>query len=191
MCIFSQCLGPANTLNAKGCSEVGPFRPLSKNIHNFGNTEAMRLIFFLNCSKFYRNFKTAKEIWQKAFCFFHSCIWIACVKFLSSAVNELTSSPRIPDLTKRDIFELNLSNNDEIAVMYFQRLIQIQLSKKPILFFPKFYCGPFRHFGNHAFRKKSISHMTHLWGWCFFNNAQNIRWIAKLQWKFAKKNLVS
>ena len=30
-----------------------------------------------------------------------------------SAVNVLTSSAKIPDLTKRDIFHLNLSQNDE------------------------------------------------------------------------------
>ena len=44
-----QCLGPYTMLLFEGSSEIGLFRHLSNNIFaigNFGNTLAMRVIFF-------------------------------------------------------------------------------------------------------------------------------------------------
>ena len=58
--------------------------------------------------------------WVKGFGFFDNFIWIGCAKFsiewreyLSSAVNVLSDSPEISDLSQRDIFLLNWSQNDE------------------------------------------------------------------------------
>ena len=48
-------------------------------IINFGNTSAMRVIFFWNCWKLYLNFKNAEHNWEKAFLFLHNCIWIGRV----------------------------------------------------------------------------------------------------------------
>ena len=61
------------------------------------------------------------EIWQKAFGFLDNCIWIGCMKFslilreyFSWAVNVLTKSPSVANLTKRDLFQLNWSYNDKV-----------------------------------------------------------------------------
>ena len=57
---------------------------------------------------------------QNVFDFLDNCIWIGSSKFSllwrehsSSAVNMLTSSPEISDLTKNDSFYLSLAQNDE------------------------------------------------------------------------------
>ena len=57
---------------------------------------------------------------KKVFGFKNKSILIGCGEFfllwrefLSLAVNVLTSSPKISDLTKREVFKLNLSYNDE------------------------------------------------------------------------------
>ena len=56
---------------------------------------------------------------QKINCFLENCFWISCGKFslfrreyLSFPVNVLTNSPKISDITKRDIFELIFCQSD-------------------------------------------------------------------------------
>ena len=53
---------------------------------------------------------------EKVFCFKDNGVWTCCVKvcilrreYVYSAVNVLTNSPNILDLTKADFFQLNLS----------------------------------------------------------------------------------
>ena len=53
---------------------------------------------------------------EKEFCFKDNGVWICCLKvcilrreYVYSAVNVLTNSPNILDLTKADFFQLNLS----------------------------------------------------------------------------------
>ena len=53
---------------------------------------------------------------EKVFCFKDNGVWTCCVKvcilrqeYLNSAVNVLTNSRNILDLTKADFFQLNLS----------------------------------------------------------------------------------
>ena len=53
---------------------------------------------------------------EKDFCFKDNGVWIFCLKvcilrweYVYSAVNVLTNSPNILDLTKADFFQLNLS----------------------------------------------------------------------------------
>ena len=53
---------------------------------------------------------------EKVFCFKDNAVWTFCVKvyilrreYVYSAVNVLTNSPNILDLTKADFFQLNLS----------------------------------------------------------------------------------
>ena len=60
------------------------------------------------------------KTWKKDFGFLDNSIWVKCGKFsllcreyLSKAVNLLTNSAKISDLTKRDVFKLILSKKDE------------------------------------------------------------------------------
>ena len=53
---------------------------------------------------------------EKVFCFKDNGVWTGCVKvcilreeYMYSAVNVLTNSPNVLDLTKADFFQLNLS----------------------------------------------------------------------------------
>ena len=53
---------------------------------------------------------------EKVFCFKENVVWNCCVKvcilrpeYMYSAVNVLTNSPNILDLTKTHFFQLNLS----------------------------------------------------------------------------------
>ena len=57
---------------------------------------------------------------ENIFGFLNNCIWIACSNFcllwqeyFSLAVNVITNSSKISDLTKRDVFQFNISQIDE------------------------------------------------------------------------------
>ena len=57
---------------------------------------------------------------ENVFCLLDNCIWIGWGKFsllsreyLPSAVNVSANSPKISDITKRDIFQLNSTICDE------------------------------------------------------------------------------
>ena len=81
----------------------------------FGITKSMRVVSFSKCSKFNLDFKyAAKNIENVFFFFWDSCIWIGIVKlsllrtaYFSSAVNMLTSCPKIGHVNKRDVFQLH------------------------------------------------------------------------------------
>ena len=87
------------------CLSRGPLKRefldiyLSKSfgVGNFGNTEAMRVIFLWKCSKFNGDLENAENKQESVFCFWDKCIWIVCIElsllrreYLSSAVNVLT-----------------------------------------------------------------------------------------------------
>ena len=98
-------------------------------MNNFGNTKAMTLNFFSKCSKIYVDFKNAIKYCETVFAFKKKCILIVCdnlsvlwAEFLARAVNRLTNSPKISDMTKRDVFQLFLFINyvkkqDKIALL--------------------------------------------------------------------------
>ena len=75
-------------------------------VGNFGNTEAMRVIFLRKCWKFNADLKNSEKNSEKIVCF---CIWIFCVElshlireYLSTAVNVLTKSLNTFHVTKSD-----------------------------------------------------------------------------------------
>ena len=62
------------------------------------------------------DFRNAIKNAEKFFCFKDNGVWTFCVKvcillreYVYPAVNVLTNSPNILDLTKADLFQLNLS----------------------------------------------------------------------------------
>ena len=87
---------------------------------NFGNTSALRMIFFSKCSKFNIDFKNAETNWENVFCFWDICIWIGCLKlsllrreYLWSAVNMLTNILKTLHITERSFFKLNCFHSDQ------------------------------------------------------------------------------
>ena len=78
-------------------------------VRNFGNTAAMKVIFFWKCSKFKLDLKNEEKNWQKAFYFRDNDIWICCVKlslarreYLPLAHSVLENSFEISDITNRN-----------------------------------------------------------------------------------------
>ena len=61
-----------------------------------------------------------EKIQKKSFCFLDNWIWISCgksfllgIEYLSWAINALKNSPKISNITKRDIFLLNILQSQE------------------------------------------------------------------------------
>ena len=117
-------LGMLTMLLAERSFEAGFFRHLSNRalrIRNFGNTKAVRVIFFFfKYSKFNLDLKNAAKSWQKLFCFSDNCIWIGIVKmslfrtgYFSSVANVLTRYPQIWYVNKGDFFEKNFLASDQ------------------------------------------------------------------------------
>ena len=76
--------------------------------------------FYQNVQSFNVNSKNAITLPENVFGFFDNCIWIGSDelsvlwrKYSSSAVNVLTSRPKILDLTKNAVLQLNLIQNNE------------------------------------------------------------------------------
>ena len=79
----------------------------------------MRFMLFSKCSKFNVDLKNLEKQIEKVFSL-DTCIWICCVKLsqlrrehLPSAVNELTNSPEILYITKKDFFLLKFFRIDQ------------------------------------------------------------------------------
>ena len=60
------------------------------------------------------------NVWQTVLDFYDKWIWTGCSKFpalwweyLASAISVLKNSPKIPDLTKRDVLQLCVCENNE------------------------------------------------------------------------------
>ena len=102
----------------QGFLDTSPTRSFA--VPNFGNTKAMRVIFFWNCSKFNLDFRSAEKKWLKIFSFFDKCMWIDCVKlsllrreYLSCSVNVLTYSFKILYRTRRGFSQINIRRSDQ------------------------------------------------------------------------------
>ena len=81
---------------------------------NFKKTSAMRIMFICKILKTWCSLQKSRKNWQKCFCFLDNFFRIGCCNFflisreyLSLAVNVLTTSPKIPDITKRESFQPN------------------------------------------------------------------------------------
>ena len=94
----------------------------SFGVRNFGNTEAMRFIFFKKCSRIDVHFKNPKKKknLRKNFFFLRSkhlnfCIKLSLLRtqYLSSEVGVLTNSIKIFHFTKTDFFQLNYLHSDQ------------------------------------------------------------------------------
>ena len=86
---------------------------------NFGNTKAMRVVFFFRALKTSYRFQKCTKKLRKSFFFWDNCIWIGIVKlsllrteYYSLIADVLTSSPKIWHLNKRDFFQLNFLGSD-------------------------------------------------------------------------------
>ena len=116
-CRFQQCLGTFTLLLVEGSSETRVFMDLSIHVfgvRNFGNTKAMRSIFFFKTLKISVRFHQTGRKLRKSFFFPDKCIWTGIVKlsllrtrYFSSVANVLTSSPNIWHVNRRDFSERN------------------------------------------------------------------------------------
>ena len=105
------------TVLFEGFSEMWLFRHLSNYVfgaRNFGNTKAIRLIFFLKTFKISVRFQKTNKKLRKSFFFSDKCIWIGIIKlslirtrYFSSVANVLTRSPNIWHVNRRDFSEHN------------------------------------------------------------------------------------
>ena len=121
-CRFQQSLGTFTILFVETSSETGLIRHLSDyvfRVRSFGNTKAVRIIFFSKSSKFKLDFRNAAKNLEKFFSFSDNWISIGILKlsllrtgYFSSVANVLTSSPKIWHVNKRDFFQLNWLGSD-------------------------------------------------------------------------------
>ena len=119
---FQQCLGAFTILFFEASCETRLFRHLSDHdfgVGNFGNTKALRVLFFLKAFKISDRFQKCTKNSEKVFSFWDNCIWIGIVKlslwrtrYLSLAANVLTCSPRICHVIKQNLFQLNFLGSD-------------------------------------------------------------------------------
>ena len=120
-CRFQQYLGPFIMLTVKVSSRTGLFRNLTNHFFHslhyqkYISYEAPLFLMF----KFDVDFRIAVKNVEKVFCFLDNWIRIGCGKFsllqteyLPSAVNVLANSPKLLDITKRDIFQPSFSQSD-------------------------------------------------------------------------------
>ena len=123
-CRFQKWMGTFTILLVERSSERELFRYLSNQVfavRTFINTKAMSVNFFLKCWKINLDLKNAAKNWEKAFSFPYDCIWIGIVNlsllrigYFSLAANELTSSPKIWHVNKRELFQLNCLGSDQL-----------------------------------------------------------------------------
>ena len=62
-------------------------------------------LFFKKGSKFDLDFRNKANNWERSFCFLDN--WMDNLNGLWAAVNMLTNSAEISDITKKEIFQLN------------------------------------------------------------------------------------
>ena len=114
---FKQCFGAFTMLVVEGCSGTGRFRHLSNLVFqspSFHKHISYEGHPFLKMLKIKSKFTKCKRKLRKGFRFWDNSIWKCWNKldllgreYLSSAVNELTKSPKILHIIKRDFFDLN------------------------------------------------------------------------------------
>ena len=89
-------------------------------VWNLGNTLAITIIFSFKMFEIWCRFQIWNKIIENFFYFLDSCIWIGSGKFsqswtkyLPSAVNVLTLTPKISPNSRGAIFQINFPENDE------------------------------------------------------------------------------
>ena len=120
---IEQCLSQLPCCLLKGPLKwdfLGIYLTTFLRVRSFGNTSAMRVIFFLKVFKIFFAFQKGRKSWEIFFCLWDNSVWIGCVKlsllrreYLLSAVNALTNSLETLHITKRDFFELNCLFSDQ------------------------------------------------------------------------------
>ena len=119
---FEPCLGTFTKVLVDGSSDTWLFRHLSNyvfRVRNFGNTKAVRVIFFFQLYKIEFRFQNSAKNSEKSFFFWENCISIGIVKlsllwtgYFSSAANVLTGCPKIFHVNQRNFFQLNWLGSD-------------------------------------------------------------------------------
>ena len=163
-CRFKQCLLPVNRNITESCSQVRLFRHLSKPpLLESIISEILKLEdspFFWKCSPFHVDFRNAKKNPENVFCFKGNGFWTCCVKvcilrreYVYSAVNVFTNRPNILDLTKADIFQLNLSqiHGKKRIIVVPCRFKQCLLPVNSLIIESCSEVRLFRHLSNHLF----------------------------------------
>ena len=97
--------------------------------------------FSSKCSKFHVDLKNAIKITENVFCFWHNCMLTSWWKisllrqeYMLSTVNLLKHSPKISNLTKRDLSELDLSDiNGKLAKKHWCPTFQQCFGPVPLL----------------------------------------------------------
>ena len=84
-------------------------------MNNFGHIEAMKVIFFSKCSKFYVDFENEIKLPENADGFQDNCVWLCCgslcqlwEEYMWWAVKVLKSHPKISHATDRHDNQLYL-----------------------------------------------------------------------------------
>ena len=105
-------------------------------VGNFGNTDAMRVIFFWKCLKLNADSKNAEENSEKMFCFWDKCLWIVCIQlsllireYFSSAVNDLKKRLKNFHVSKSDfcksiIFTV-ITQDDQAALINIESVLRV------------------------------------------------------------------
>ena len=139
--------------------------------------------FFSKCLKFNLDFKNGEKNWEKVFCCWGNCIWIDIVKlcllragYFSSAVNVLTSSPKIFHIKNIVFFQLNWLCNDHsmwerccgVDFISGWALLPCYLSKGPLK-------QDFWDIYMTTALESLISEIQNLWGSSFFSKYLKIK----------------
>ena len=110
--------------------------------------------FFSKCSKFDLVFRYAAKNSEKSFSFLDNDSWICCGKFFllqgeywSSAVNVLTNTPKVEDVTKTDIFQLNSCQSGAVQSFRLFNMLTVEGCSKT---------WHFRHLTNHVFHSLQV-----------------------------------
>ena len=133
---------------------------MSLTLCNFGNTWAIRVIFFFKRSKIWCRFPKWKKNSTKWFNFSDNCIWTRSFKFeilprkyLSSPVNVSTKSYKFSNITSNRSFvsqsPSDIQNNSMKVLSW-----KFHKCFGPSNMLAVEWCcetGLFRHLGNHAF----------------------------------------
>ena len=104
-------------------------------VGNFGNTEAMRVIFFWKCLKFNADSKNAEKNLEKIFYFWDKCLWIVSIQlsllireYFSSTVNDLKKRLKNFHVSKSDfcnsITFTVITQDDKGALIHIESVLQ-------------------------------------------------------------------
>ena len=158
----------------------------------------MRVIFFLECSKFNINSKNEEKNSEKKFCFWDQSIWIVFInlslllrEYLSSAVNVLRKGLKNFDESKRDfsnsILFTVITQAGKSALIKIESVFRTvyQDACREV-----FWNGSVETFLWAPLSWSVISRIHKLWGSSFFENVRNLMQIWKTKKKIEEKCIV-